>query len=203
MYTCKFSFLSFFHPHIPCSPPILIFFSFFRLAGEGIVARSSWWKVDCSHPTPCHYHVGQTSPIFFFTSTSISTFTFHIHFHFSYPLSLSTSTFTFHIHFHFPRPLWLSIYTFTFHSHFHFPHPLSISTFTFHTHFHSQTHSSQFIFTPCGRKKACIEPHPIITLAKHPCQQNLWQITRKYLFEEKTIHELFCFATVALIMVVI
>ena len=168
MYTCKFSFsFFFFHPHIPCSPPILIFFSFFRLAGEGIVARSSWWKVDCSHPTPCHYHVGQTSPIFFFTSTSISTFTFHIHFHFPHPLSLS------------------------------------ISTFTFHTHFHSQTHSSQFIFTPCGRKKACIEPHPIITLAKHPCQQNLWQITCKYLFEEKTVHELFCFATVALITVLI
>ena len=135
MYTCKFSFsFFFFHPHIPCSPPILIFFSFFRLAGEGIVARSSWWKVDCSHPTPCHYHVGQTSPIFFFTSTSISTFTFHIHFHFPHPFSLSISTFTFHVHFNFPytHSLLLSIPTFTFHTHIHFPYPLSlfIPTFT-------------------------------------------------------------------------
>ena len=135
MYTCKFSFLSFFNPQIPCSPPILIFFSFFRLAGEGIVARSSWWKVDCSHPTPCHYHVGQTSPIFFFTSTSISTFTFHTHFHFPYSLSLSTSTLTFHIHFYFPFPLSLS--TPTFHIHFHFSYPLSLSNSLFTIYFYA------------------------------------------------------------------
>ena len=129
MYTCKFSFLSFFSSTHSLFPSYSNLFFFFQIGWRryccSILLVES--RLLASNPLPLSRWPNIPDILFHFH--------FHIHFHFPHPLSISISTLIFHIHFYFPFPLSLS--TPTFHIHFHFSYPLSLSNSLFTIYFYA------------------------------------------------------------------